>query len=256
MLTMFLSCIRFHPTYVPFWILSATWEYTHNDNIISARAIFQRGNRMNPKSKELLLEYCRLELLYREKIMKRLEVLDIDRETVLRQLQEESAHDNSIPEGELPDSDNHGEGISSETKNLFFDGAIPLTIFNFAVKTFPKDLRLREQYISLFNGFDDTENMLDSVYESIERDFPHCSSAKAILMRRSYDLLKDESEIFSSINEVIGNFEMAILEKADDNISIELYKFLKEALSKETEKENADDDLIGFLEKKISQLSS
>uniref|UniRef100_A0A6B2KZF5 U3 small nucleolar RNA-associated protein 6 n=1 Tax=Arcella intermedia TaxID=1963864 RepID=A0A6B2KZF5_9EUKA len=62
----FMDALRIHPTSPDLWILAASWEYRNNGNLLSARRLFQRGIRMNPKDANLFVEYCRLELLISE----------------------------------------------------------------------------------------------------------------------------------------------------------------------------------------------
>lgn len=195
--------------------------------------------------------------MYRDKVMKRLDVLNIEKEVVLQKLKDSAPNEDSIVESDLPDTDENGEGIVSETKNLFFEGAIPLTIYKFGIATFPKDLRLREKYIALFSGFDNTEDMLTSIYEGIETDFPESMEAKVLVMRKEYDLLKNEENLFNVVLEVIGRFEMYEMEHPEDiSIQEELKRFMEEVLQEETDKKcrnnNFDSDLVSFLEKKLS----
>lgn len=67
--------ILLHPNNVSFFILSAGWEFEQIGNVDSARAIFQAGLRVNPKSRLLWQEYYKFELLALEKIRQRQELL-------------------------------------------------------------------------------------------------------------------------------------------------------------------------------------
>lgn len=239
-----------HPGYAPFWILSASWEYKNNDNILSARAIFQRANRMNPKSVEILFEYCRLELMYREKILTRMQIMGLSKE----QLQESENKESDINEEDLPDNTDHDNGVVVKPSNNFMEGAIPLTIYEHTIKEFPKDLKLRQKFIVLFNGFKDTNHLIDKVYSDIERDFADDINARVILARKNYDLMKNNVNLYDIVTEVIENFESYILESPSSEIYVEFFKFINE--SKETISKDKKDhsDLIKFLDRKISIL--
>jgi len=72
----FIEALRLHPEHEGLWILAASWEYEYNQNIIAARALLQRALRLNPKSSQVYLEYCRLELIYRDRVRRKLKIGD------------------------------------------------------------------------------------------------------------------------------------------------------------------------------------
>ena len=82
-LSHFIRAIQLHPMKPIFWIMAASWEFTENSNMSSARSnidflflvLMQRGIRLNPNSQRLWHEYFKLELLYIAKIKERRKVL-------------------------------------------------------------------------------------------------------------------------------------------------------------------------------------
>ena len=54
--------------------MAATWEYDENNNMDGARVLLQRGLRVNKLSTRLRLEWCRMELRYRDKVQTRLQL--------------------------------------------------------------------------------------------------------------------------------------------------------------------------------------
>ncbi|RKP26415.1 U3 small nucleolar RNA-associated protein 6-domain-containing protein [Syncephalis pseudoplumigaleata] len=72
--------LQLHPTKPMLWIYAAAWEFEDNGSIVAARAMMQRGLRFNADSKELWVEYFRLELAYMEMIRRRRIVLGIGKE--------------------------------------------------------------------------------------------------------------------------------------------------------------------------------
>ncbi|KAJ1553514.1 U3 snoRNP protein, partial [Cladochytrium tenue] len=54
--------IEAHPTKPAIWIMAAKWEYEGNKSVRAARILMQRGLRLNNDSREMWLEYFRLEL--------------------------------------------------------------------------------------------------------------------------------------------------------------------------------------------------
>ncbi|RHZ83287.1 hypothetical protein Glove_97g83 [Diversispora epigaea] len=70
--------IQAHPDKPMFYALAATWEFETNGNIISARALMQRGLRMISTSDELWKEYFKLELSYVNKIRARRAIISLN----------------------------------------------------------------------------------------------------------------------------------------------------------------------------------
>lgn len=75
-----------HPADARVWVMAAKQELEGRGAVRSARAILQRGLRLNPGKEELWLEYIRLELVYvaqlvaRQKVGRVLEDVDADGE--------------------------------------------------------------------------------------------------------------------------------------------------------------------------------
>jgi len=55
------SALQLHPDSASLWINSANWEFDYNSNPASARALYQRGIRINRESKALWLAYFQME---------------------------------------------------------------------------------------------------------------------------------------------------------------------------------------------------
>ena len=56
---------------------ASAWEWATNSNVKAARALLQRGLRLNPDSRRLYKQYLRLELLFLEKMILRRQVLGL-----------------------------------------------------------------------------------------------------------------------------------------------------------------------------------
>jgi tetratricopeptide (TPR) repeat protein len=221
----FAQALAMHPNFVPFWISAASWEYFSNANIQAARVLLQRANRLNPQSQEILLEYCRLELAYREKVMQRLEIFGVEDS----ELKEAAVSLSDVPSGE-----SNSQGVLEQTasdkldkvdqkkQNPFFVGAIPLAVYHAAVKAFPKDLQLRIQFALIIGSFQETTLILDAIYTSIETDFGKDATAQSFVARRPYDNPERKSkaptkgkkteepeviDLFDITNQAVSNFE-------------------------------------------------
>lgn len=284
------EAIALHPNFVPFWITASSWEYFTNHNIQAARILLQRANRLNPLSKEILLEYCRLELAYREKVMQRLDVFGVG-ESDLKDAavtMDEVPTGSSEPKGALEEvAESQTTTTDKKKSNPFFSGAIPIAVYQATIKAFPSDLALRMQFSMIVNSFADTKPISDFIYASIEKDFAENPRALAFVARRPYDnppkaaikpepkSKREETEteepspvdLTEAANNSISNFETQL----SASPSAELYElytaFLQTLLvrvdpafelsadvagSKAESKKDADEALSSFLRKKIA----
>ncbi|XP_021369780.1 U3 small nucleolar RNA-associated protein 6 homolog, partial [Mizuhopecten yessoensis] len=64
---LFTRMLQVHNRKSDLWISAAKWEFEENMNHENARHMLQKGLRFNPSSKQLWLEYYRMELLFAEK---------------------------------------------------------------------------------------------------------------------------------------------------------------------------------------------
>lgn len=71
------KALQLHPREASLWIYASAWEFEHNRNAGTARALMQRGLRMCPGSVQLWAEYFRLELLYAHTLRMRRKILGI-----------------------------------------------------------------------------------------------------------------------------------------------------------------------------------
>lgn len=94
-------------------VMAARFEFEENANAKAARALLQNGLRINPESRELWLEYLRLELLYWEKMRMRAEILGLDTSE-----EEEATLAARMAEQE------GGEGASADLSHPVADGEI------------------------------------------------------------------------------------------------------------------------------------
>lgn len=72
------NLLRLHPTKPAIWIYAASNALNVKDDLTEARSYMQRGLRFCKHSKDLWLEYAKLEMLYVSKIAARSRVLGLD----------------------------------------------------------------------------------------------------------------------------------------------------------------------------------
>lgn len=72
------KALQLHPAASGLWSYAAAWEFEHNSNAAAARMLMQRGLRMCKASRQLWLEYFRMELMYAHKLRTRRHILGLD----------------------------------------------------------------------------------------------------------------------------------------------------------------------------------
>ncbi|CAN0482178.1 unnamed protein product, partial [Laminaria digitata] len=221
--------LQLHPRNAGLWIKAASWEFFDGGNASSARALMQRGLRINPTARNLWLQYFRLEFSYIKKLMGRREVLGLDgggggagggggrgggglgqqREGMdipLLEGEGEGGQPNAEPsfkavqkataEEEAAAGDT-GDGARSSpvmnaTARSFYKGSVPLAVFRAAVKAVPEDVEFRAGFLRCCAvDFPHVgREAAEAILGSIARDFPE--SCEAWEVRASYPLLVAE----------------------------------------------------------------
>lgn len=154
--TILTSAIRLHPAIPDFWLYAARWTLQSEADMNGARSYMQRGTRFcttGIRSKELWIEYAKLEMIYLAKISARRRILglDVDSEAEedeeMEDASEEPGFNTSADVIAIPDFKSNslrpkmmeGVEVDSEAKKDPMDtpalnGAIPLAIFAAAHK--------------------------------------------------------------------------------------------------------------------------
>lgn len=76
--TVLTSAIRLHPTKPELWLYAARWTLDVESDINGARSYYQRGTRFCTTTKDVWVEYARLEMIYLAKIAMRRKLLGLD----------------------------------------------------------------------------------------------------------------------------------------------------------------------------------
>lgn len=153
--------LRLHPTKPDLWVYAAKYALDVQADMTGARTYLQRGLRFCKGSRDLWIEYAKLEMIYIGKIEGRRRVLGIDNKPKQQAVEPVDALDAdmiALPDvtlGELsPGPANDGVDISTALEGLksspALAGAIPRTIFDAATKQFPNDAALAERFFDLF----------------------------------------------------------------------------------------------------------
>ncbi|XP_071107937.1 U3 small nucleolar RNA-associated protein 6 homolog [Haliotis cracherodii] len=155
------------------WVMAAKWEFEANINPENARTLLQRGLRFNDTSKQLWIEYYRLELLYAEKLRKRRELLeefaDVEQEAVL-------------------------------------SGTVAQIVYKKAVEQFPGDVDLALALIAVCQQFPFTAPKLSTMYKDLKELYPQHAVTWNALARRhlqAHDKAVGEEMCFMTFQEAV-----------------------------------------------------
>ncbi len=159
------SMLRLHPTRAELWIYAASYAMDERGDMTEARSYMQRGLRFCKHSRNLWIEYTRLEMVYMAKIAARRQILGLDEEPSVK---------TSRPRTELVDADilplpnltTLGVDPSQQTDDFIeedalhklsatpaLSGAIPIAIFNAAMNHFEGDASLGEEIFDIVANF-------------------------------------------------------------------------------------------------------
>ena len=160
------SVLKLHPTRPELWIYAAKYALEVEGDMMEARSYMQRGLRLCKRSKDLWVEYAKLEMIYIAKIVGRRRILGLDENRT--QTPQADMADN--PDADIvtlpkitaedinPDlaQDDSVDQVALQNLNSTpaLSGAIPIAVFNAAMKQFPEDDLLGERFFDMIVGFE------------------------------------------------------------------------------------------------------
>jgi U3 small nucleolar RNA-associated protein 6 len=181
----FTAVVRLHPTKPALWIYAARYFMDTQADITNARSYMQRGLRFCKNSEDLWLEYAKLETIYIAKIAGRRKILGLDIDRSKQAITDEGFDADMIT---LPDvtaedvnpSLSKEDGVDEDAlQNLasapVLTGAIPIAIFDSAMKQFNGDSALSEQFFAMFTEFDELpciKRILQHVLDHLQQIYP------------------------------------------------------------------------------------
>ncbi|KAJ4365920.1 U3 snoRNP protein [Neocucurbitaria cava] len=182
----FTSVARLHPTKPDIWVLAANYFMDTQADITNARSYVQRGLRFCKNSEYLWVEYAKLEMIYVGKIAGRRKILglDIDRTKNQQVDGDEDTDMIALPEITAEDvnpSLKQDDGVDEVAlQNLasapVLTGAIPLAVFDSAMKQFQGKPRVAEKFFDMFAEFDQLAcipRILQHVLEYLQQNSPN-----------------------------------------------------------------------------------
>ncbi|KAF3005125.1 U3 snoRNP protein [Curvularia kusanoi] len=179
----FTSVVRLHPTKPELWTLAANYFMDAQADITNARSYMQRGLRFCKSSEQIWLDYAKLETIYVGKIAGRRKILGLDIDRTKKQQDDEDTDMIALPEVTAEDinpSLKQDDGVDEVAlQNLasapILTGAIPLAIFDSAMKQFQNRPKVVEKFFSMFAEFDQLAcipRILQHVLEYLQQTHP------------------------------------------------------------------------------------
>jgi len=233
------EALQIFPRQAGLWIEAASHEFFGPlKSIRSARVLLQRGLRILPTSQDIWVEYFSLELHYAQTLKGRRQILikgagNSEEEDV------EDKHD-------------------SEDSDRFYK--IAAIVYKNAIKAIPDSISFRLRFLDTCRRFPDTQNLMNSIQEPLQRDFG--SQPEAWIARALYEAEKlqsgrkgDESAVegvlSSSQDErplkkarrnhpVIAVLEEGIETIGSDDMKLQAFRFAQRYVDEQEQQGNKD----------------
>lgn len=208
----FTQVVRLHPTKSELWIYAANYFMESQADITDARSYMQRGLRFCKTSEQLWIEYAKLETIYIGKIAGRRKILGLDADRTKKEQSQDDEDEDMIA---LPDvtaedvntSLNKDDGVDEVAlQNLasapVLTGAIPIAVFDSAMKQFNGKAAVAERFFNMFAEFNQVpsvKRILQHVLEYLQQNDFESVQAAACAFRLSFFGLHPASPEFPTV---------------------------------------------------------
>lgn len=193
------SVLRLHPTKPELWIYAANYAMDERGDMTEARSYMQRGLRFCKQSKNLWLEYAKLEMIYMAKITARRQILGLKAESMedgfpstasinadtVMTLPTPTALDINHDHQPVEFIDQKALHRLSATPAL--SGAIPMAVFDGAMKQFAGDGSIGEQMFDMISEFENvpcTSGILLYIMDFLLTEAPTSSATLSCFIRQ------------------------------------------------------------------------
>lgn len=193
------SMLRLHPTRSELWIHAANHALEVLEDMAEARSYMQRGLRFCKNSKNLWIEYAKMEMIYIAKISARARALDRNEELSKKDLMFDAdvADGNTIAlpkinPFDVTASDEGDETVDQEIIKFIeatpaLSGAIPMAIFDRAMIQFDGETYFGEQFFDVIMTFQEVpcaNNVLQHVVDHLVAAAPTDPSTLTCYVRQ------------------------------------------------------------------------
>ncbi|KAL2803388.1 U3 small nucleolar RNA-associated protein 6-domain-containing protein [Aspergillus granulosus] len=191
--TILMDALRLHPSNAELWIYAAQYSIEDHADMTQARTYMQRGLRFCKSSRNLWIQYAKLELIYITKLVARQQILGLDKEI---EAQPEASVDDldadmiampKITEDEInpsgpEDSESNKAALQALNSTPALSGAIPLAIFDSAIKNFDYDARFGHEFFDMVFEFEDVpclQKILSHIVDVMQK--AKCASPHTVI---------------------------------------------------------------------------
>lgn len=165
--TIFTDVLRLHPTNADLWIYAAQYAVDDHADMTLSRSHMQRGLRFCKNSRQLWVHYGKLEFIYIAKLVARQRILGLDQPIEPKKAEDEAGFDDpnadtialpTLTGEDVNPSEGNKDGVDNVAlQNLAstpaLSGAIPLAIFDAAMKQFNNDDRFGYEFYNMVFEF-------------------------------------------------------------------------------------------------------
>lgn len=193
--TVLTSAIRLHPTKPELWLYAARCSLENEADMNGARSYMQRGTRFCTTSRDLWIEYAKLEMIYLAKIALRRKILGLDADGREGSVTDDQSFETSQDVIAIPKFSTNTirssmiEGVKVDieakqdpTSTPALNGAIPLAIFDAALKQPFFCASAAEDFFDMFTAFTQVrclpkilQHVLDFMMENYKTDPCTCN---------------------------------------------------------------------------------
>ena len=263
----FTSLLRLHPTKAELWIMAAKYAMEDQGDMTGGRSYMQRGLRFCKQSRELWLEYAKLEFLYMAKIAARRRILGLGpepRKDELRlSIRDEDADHITLPVITAEDVDpslrTDSLGDENALHNLdatpALSGAIPIAIFDAAIENF-HDTYFAEQFFNLavtYETLSCSSKISRHVADALSSLDPTSSSSISCSIRQPLTGIQPSSPAFPV---ALSSVLKRLSESIETLPSLELYEKAVEWLSPYLLLKDLDPDIRTVISATLNRIIS
>ncbi|KAL5335725.1 U3 small nucleolar RNA-associated protein 6-domain-containing protein [Aspergillus crustosus] len=184
--TILMDALRLHPSNADLWIYAAQYSIDDHADMSQARTYMQRGLRLCKSSRKLWIQYAKLELIYITKIVARQRILGLDGsleapkvDTTGGDLDADMIMMPQITEEDINPITNDDSVNKNALKTLnstpALSGAIPIAVFDSAVKTLDHDDQFCHEFYDMvfeFEAIPCLQNILSHIVDVMQNSKP------------------------------------------------------------------------------------
>ncbi|KAL4810373.1 U3 small nucleolar RNA-associated protein 6-domain-containing protein [Aspergillus unguis] len=185
--TILIDALRLHPSNADLWIYAAQYSIEDHADMSQARTYMQRGLRFCKSSRKLWIQYAKLELIYITKLVARQRILGLDEKPEAPKQQQASGDDldadmimmPSVTEEDINptarDASVDEAALQTLNSTPALSGAIPLAIFDSAIKSFNHNDAFAHEFFDMAFEFEDVpclQKILSHILEVMQESKP------------------------------------------------------------------------------------